>query len=525
MAFEINPSPRATHGSRQWPGRNEAHEHFTKLVEKGQSVMDGQLTNCRPLKIGIVGAGIAGLYIALMLDDLGIPGLSYDILEGSHRVGDKLNVPLVPFRYSGANTPEFFNGVLHIRDSQRSAEVDPFNFSVSRGGQVPDRCVYQEADGLLSEAIHPFTSALAKEFNTGFQLLLQYDHYTLRQYLFERNLDAATVAWIETMCSATGLVDYSLVDCVMDHFFFNYPAPNVKWYSVQNGSIGLIEAILSRVSHQPERNKRVEAIHYERSTDSVKVQVQGETSTRDYTALCNGIDLRELGLPPTQTEAIRSLHYDHSVKIAIKFSYPWWAVHGRIVHGGAGKTDLPVRVCVYPKVKPVDYAKPAVLLCSYTWSQDAVRMGALVAETSPEGEEQLVDLVLRNLAEMHGHCITLPELQRAYMTHKSYDWARDPFATGAFVLNGPSQFMNLYPALIQPAANGRFYIVGEGASLSHGWVSGSLDSAYHGVYKLLRRFQLDDYCDTLRARWGEGGLESLSRKKSEGDLMVARFPH
>jgi hypothetical protein len=41
-------------------------------------------------KVCIVGAGAAGLYIALILDDLAIPGLSYDILEGSDRVGGRM---------------------------------------------------------------------------------------------------------------------------------------------------------------------------------------------------------------------------------------------------------------------------------------------------------------------------------------------------------------------------------------------------------------------------------------------------
>jgi hypothetical protein len=42
------------------------------------------------LKICIVGAGVAGLYIAMILYDLDIPNLSYDILESSDRVGGRL---------------------------------------------------------------------------------------------------------------------------------------------------------------------------------------------------------------------------------------------------------------------------------------------------------------------------------------------------------------------------------------------------------------------------------------------------
>lgn len=42
-----------------------------------------------PLKICIVGAGMAGLYIAHILDTLKIPNLSYEILESSDRVGGR----------------------------------------------------------------------------------------------------------------------------------------------------------------------------------------------------------------------------------------------------------------------------------------------------------------------------------------------------------------------------------------------------------------------------------------------------
>lgn len=40
-----------------------------------------------PLKVGIIGAGAAGLYAAMLLDSLGI---DYDILEGSGRIGGRI---------------------------------------------------------------------------------------------------------------------------------------------------------------------------------------------------------------------------------------------------------------------------------------------------------------------------------------------------------------------------------------------------------------------------------------------------
>lgn len=40
-----------------------------------------------PFKVGIIGAGVGGLYTALLLDSLGI---DYDILEASDRVGGRI---------------------------------------------------------------------------------------------------------------------------------------------------------------------------------------------------------------------------------------------------------------------------------------------------------------------------------------------------------------------------------------------------------------------------------------------------
>jgi monoamine oxidase len=50
---------------------------------------------------------------------------------------------------------------------------------------------------------------------------------------------------------------------------------------------------------------------------------------------------------------------------------------------------------------------------------------------------------------------------------KGFDWAMDDFSSGAFALFGPGQFRSLYPHLVRPAADSRFHIVGEAASVRH----------------------------------------------------------
>ena len=56
-----------------------------------------------PLKVGIIGAGAAGLYAALLLDSLGI---DYDIIEASDRVGWKIFTHLVNATAWANSTPD-----------------------------------------------------------------------------------------------------------------------------------------------------------------------------------------------------------------------------------------------------------------------------------------------------------------------------------------------------------------------------------------------------------------------------------
>jgi hypothetical protein len=45
-----------------------------------------------PLRTCIVGAGVSGIYTAMLLDHLAIPGLEYKILETSNRVGGRIYI-------------------------------------------------------------------------------------------------------------------------------------------------------------------------------------------------------------------------------------------------------------------------------------------------------------------------------------------------------------------------------------------------------------------------------------------------
>lgn len=510
-----------------------------------------------PRKVCIVGAGVAGLYIAMILDSLEIPNLTYDILEANSRVGgrvythhfseqqhdyydigamrypdipimsrtfklfERLHVPTIKYILNNDKAPKLFN------DRFFSGGFDPYHVSVTNGGSVPDKVV-DNAEKILGDVFGAFKKEMADNFERGFSKLMKYDDFSTRELLKrmvcgplqEKLYNFFSIQWMETQDTSTNLFDQAFSESVMDSFDFDYPTKDpekpVDWFCIDGGTTVLSDSMQKTLKYQPQVRKRVEAISINRKSSedgNMSVKCADETEPRTgYSTVFNTttlgclgrMDLRGLELHPSQKDAIRSLHYDESVKVALKFSYPWWIVDCGI-RGGVGSTDLPLRTCVYPSYNLDDGAdKPAVLLASYTWAQDATRMGSLVdRQKPPQNEGELVELILRNLGRLHAEHISYDKIKEAFTgKYHAYAWSHDPNTAGAFALFGPGQFSNLYPYLSRPAADSKFHIVGEASSAHHAWIVGALDSAYMAVYRFLYRFSMWDALEKLKEQWG-----------------------
>ncbi|KAK4066244.1 uncharacterized protein Triagg1_8076 [Trichoderma aggressivum f. europaeum] len=515
-----------------------------------------------PRKVCIVGAGVSGLYIAMILDDLKIPNLTYDIFESSSRTGGRLythhfskakhdyydigamrypdipsmkrtfnlfkrtGMPLIKYYLDGENTPQLYNNHFFAKDV-----VDPYMVSVANGGTVPDDVVDSVGEK-LQKAFGYYKEKLAKNFDEGFDELMLVDDMSTREYLKrggpkgeEPKYNFFAIQWMETQNTGTNLFDQAFSESVIDSFDFDNPT-NPEWYCIEGGTSLMVEAMEKNLVHKVQNNKRVDAISIdldspEDANMSVKIggkDYSGYSTVFNTTALgcLDRMDLRGLNLHPTQADAIRCLHYDNSTKVALKFSYPWWIKDCGITCGGAASTDLPLRTCVYPSYNLHDgEGNPAVLLASYTWSQDATRIGSLVKESPPQPpkEDELVELILQNLARLHSEHMTYEKIKEAYTgVYHAYCWSHDPNVGGAFALFGPGQFSNLYPYLMRPAANGKFHIVGEASSVHHAWIIGSLESAYTAVYQFLYKYKMWDYLWLLLERW-QYGLQELETGK------------
>ncbi|KAF2715940.1 FAD-linked reductase [Polychaeton citri CBS 116435] len=186
-------------------------------------------------------------------------------------------------------------------------------------------------------------------------------------------------------------------------------------------------------------------------------------------------------------QAVRSLHYASCCKIGVRFRTAWWRqAPFHINHGGQASTHMPIRLCIYPSYGlDRSASEPAVLLCSYTWAQDAQRMASLRSHTA----DNVRDLLMHNLALLHAtadvaYADVLGMLHREYVTYAIFDWESDPFTGGGAAYFEPGQFSYMLSELWQ--ANDGFFIIGEATSWQHAWVQGALDSAAAGIHQMMR---------------------------------------
>lgn len=174
--------------------------------------------------------------------------------------------------------------------------------------------------------------------------------------------------------------------------------------------------------------------------------------------------------------AIRELNYDSATKVLAITARRFWESDDGI-YGGGTYTDLPTGVTYYPADNaeardPKVSARPAVMLASYTWGQQARRLAAL-----PHRERAA--LALGHLARVH------PQLGEPQIVRRTASWSWDThrWSSGAFAWFLPGQHSALHRDIVAP--EGRVYFAGEHASLSHTWMQGAFESALRAVREIL----------------------------------------
>lgn len=345
--------------------------------------------------------------------------------------------------------------------------------------------------------------------------------------------------------SASGLYDQSLSEAVLDSLDFDYTSGSggdVDWYQIEGGTSQVVDWMERKILRKPIHGKRVRKMSYNEHEAAypVGVEADGEAQIRKYTAVFNTtslpclrrMELKGNILSAGQKAAIQSVHYDSSTKVAVKFKRQWWSSHCGI-RGGQASTDLPIRTCVYPSGSSTS----TVLLCSYTWGQDAQQLGSLADQNSSRSQSELKQLLIHNLALLHQECQGTPSsphnyskmydiIQNEYESHHAVNWYNDPHSSGAFAYFGPGQFVNFYPELVKPAADGHVYLVGEACSAHHGWIAGALESVRRALAQFIHKLALNNQisADVLQKAWDKlGCVEEIEPEVLEWHVFLGEL--
>lgn len=208
------------------------------------------------MHVGIVGAGVSGLYTGLLLQR---EGHKVTIFEAANRVGGRLftyrfrpkeeseeayfeagamriprsslhsqvfdlvrylntygpsgsKVELIPYILEHDNNQSFFQGQKgKVQDEQWAANAG-----------LPEPYHGKTAQELLGTVVIPWLETLRKDFDSGFEKLLKYDEYSFRAYLrLIAEWPHEVVEFVELFCSQTNQYDLSFTEIILQNLDFD----------------------------------------------------------------------------------------------------------------------------------------------------------------------------------------------------------------------------------------------------------------------------------------------------------------
>lgn len=508
----------------------------------------------KPVKdVAIVGAGVAGLYAAMLLKEKNHE-FNVHIYEASERIGGRLythrfenksaintpakageydyfdvgamrfpetpvmektyelfrmlKIPLLPYNISNEANWMCYNGVRKQKAGMANAWAgDPFRVSKKNKGNVPDEYACQDPSALLEKEIAPFIKKLVENPDTALdELIDHYDHYSTRSYLTSKGYPPAVVNWIETMSYGTGWFDRALIETILEQLAFSYDRPSstdLKWRCVKGGS----EMIPMKMVEWLQTNAKKTTIHTRHRVVAVdykdgKLTVSGIShplQTGDPASFRDTYDQVIFAIPPP---CLRMIDLD-----TCELDYDQRSAIRQLQLAPSSKIGMKFKTAWWAGVNQdivggqstTDRTARTIVYPSHGSGESTV----LIASYTWTQDSSMLG------AMMHGpgsaeeerlkqiilkdlaivHDLPLKTLLDEFEYMYAFDWSHNPYAMGGFGLFGPSQFREFYRHVTRPAARGQIHFIGETFSSTHGWVAGALESAERGICQLLQYHQ------------------------------------
>ncbi|KAJ5623054.1 flavin-containing amine oxidase [Penicillium lividum] len=369
------------------------------------------------MHVGIVGRGVSGLCSALMLLEKGI---SVTLLEGTEHLGGRVYTvhftPRAPdedpyfeagamrIPCSSVHRPVFDlvkylnrhvssemkiklipyimtneNNMLFIRGKERRAD----DRSLAEEFGLPEEYWNRSAKDLLRGVVGEWVALSTSEFEHGFEIVLEYDEWSFRQYLRQIvQWPHAVIDFVEIMTSQTSQYDLSFTELILQHLDFG----TKDWVTIEGGMSRLVDSAADLVEVQNiHMNSPIKGIRDE-PDGKVSLFIGGASSRSVvFDNLILAIPLPSLKAIPnrphwefSKEQAIGGAYYEPLYKMGLKFRTRFWERFSRPCFGGQSTSDLRVR-WVIPPSNDLGSSGSGVLLV-YCWMTDAARWSAMQFE-------------------------------------------------------------------------------------------------------------------------------------------------
>jgi monoamine oxidase len=445
----------------------------------------------KPLRVIVVGAGLAGLAAAHELVE---SGQIVTVLEARDRPGGRVHTLREPFAdalYAEAGAISFSDGYRHFR---RYMQLFGLQDASPAGG--PQKVVFHlrgkrlelAPGGGQGQPEWPF-ELTAEERKLGLGgmfgkyfagvdaigdptdpswLVAPFaaeDERTLAQYLAARGASSAAVELLgDSLWFGYGWSQVSALHRLLSDLALYYRGQRTR--VVQGGTDRLPRAFAAALGDRIHYGSAVTAIQQPPHGGVRAVVRQGgaERALEADRLIC-AVPCPALGrirfdpeLPAAKRRIVERLEYLPVTRIYLQTKRRFWAEAG---HAGTAFTDLPIQLVVeHPVGRPADAGPRGILEC-HVKGPEAERLAAM------EPPARLA-FAIENLEKVH------PGFRQHFESGTSVSWGADPWAGGGYAWWKPREMLAWVPELARPEAAVHF--AGEHTSLLGRTMEGALES-------------------------------------------------